>query len=101
MRVLRRKEQKELLLCVGVLQHRFVELAPVLNEVLPSREFENLYRSALHNLHLLAEGIDHNVGANFLGEAFEQSKLLLERGVRVEEDGYEQGDYGRQHSDRP
>lgn len=79
MMILRRKAQNEMLIHLGVIQHRAMEALPALIEVETRANAETFFRSVTETIQLLAAAIDPVHGQRFLLDAYEASRDAIVR----------------------
>ena len=78
MTVLRKKQQRELLIDLAVIQHRVVEALPFMVGVASDEAVKEFMRSCMENLMAVAKAIDPEHGQDFMGNAYLETRRLVE-----------------------
>lgn len=95
MKILRRKDQNELLASLGVIQHRVMEAMPVMGKVRTLPECEYFFETIMECIGGIADMVDPDIGTRFLIEAFDKSYKAITKYERAGGKNDEQSDPDR------
>lgn len=76
--ILTKRQQRELLIDLAVIQHRVVEALPFMVGVASDEAVKKFMRSCMENLMAVAKAIDPEHGQDFMGNAYLETRRQVE-----------------------